>query len=78
MSNLTKNLCNFNLFPLVECSPDDKNMQLSRFIHIRCCLNTVRVRFCINQQSIIDFTIIYKSGALACFIFSGIGGDIAK
>ena len=24
----------FNLFPLVECSPDDKHMQLSRFIHV--------------------------------------------
>ena len=35
MSNLAKNLCNFNLFPLVECSPDDKHRQLSRFIHIR-------------------------------------------
>ena len=34
ISSLAKNVCNFSLFPLVECSPDDKHMQLSRFIHI--------------------------------------------
>ena len=34
ISNLAKNLCNFNQIPLVECFPDDKHMQLSRFIHI--------------------------------------------
>ena len=34
MSNLAKNLCNINLFPLVKCFPDDKHNQLSRFIHI--------------------------------------------
>ena len=53
MSKLAKNLCNFNLFPLVEYSPDDKHMQLSRFIHI-CpfkILYNIMISACMRRNS---------------------------